>query len=384
MPLVATTNERPPVAGPRRGRQGRWLGGVCVGLAQSSRLAVGWIRLAFVVGALLGGVGLALYLACWLIMPAGGEGAEAPERSGVVVVARACAAAAGLALLGVLGGVAGVFGFGWEVLAVAAVILVAVLTGWRRAGPAWALLPVAALSLPALAFAAAGVRLTTQVTPSVAAPASAAAVSGRVYRSGLNTLLIDLRRTQLPVSGIVPMRVAAGMRRTIVALPANRCVRVVVHYDVNPFAVRLTALLTGRTRLLFSDVVAFGRLYGASSGVVTPPAARAGPVLAIDFRSQGGSLYVRDYPSWIDPDVDPDWPGYQVHVEPRPDVRGTPRRAAQRLIANWRARAAAELANARVVDALMPGPCAAPPHPGQAKPAAHPKHRARSQPRRRR
>jgi phage shock protein PspC (stress-responsive transcriptional regulator) len=286
-----------------------------------------------------------------------------------VVIARACAAAVGLVALAILGGLAAVFGFGWVVVAMAAVILVSVLAAWRRTGPAWALLPVAALSLPAIAFAAAGVRLTTQRSPSVVVPASAGAVSRDVFRSGLNTMLIDLRRTPLPASGTVPLRIAAGVRRTIVALPAGRCVRVVVHYDVDPFAVRMTALLTGRTTPIFSNLVAFGRLYGASRGVLAQPPVPARPTLAIDFHSQGGSLYVRDYPDRVNPDLQPDWPGYQVHVEPRPNVQGTPRRAAQRLIAHWRIRRAAELANARVINALMPGPCAAPPPP--APPVGH-------------
>jgi hypothetical protein len=336
---------------------------VCAGLAHRTGVGVAWIRLAFVLGAFVAGLGVALYLTCWLIMPAAGEDGPPSGRGGLVVVARACAAAVGLVALGILGGLAAVFGFGWVVVAVAAVILVSVLAAWRRAGPAWALLPVAALSLPAIAFAAAGVRLTTQRTPSVVVPASAQAVSRHVFHSGLNTMLIDLRRTPLPASGTVALRIAAGVRRTIVALPATRCVRVVVHYDVDPFAVRMTALLTGRTRPIFSNLVAFGRLYGSSDGVLAQPPRPTAPTLDIDFHSQGGSLYVRDYPDGVSPDLEPDWPGYQVHVEPRPNVQGMQRRAAQLLIARWRVRRTAELANARAINALMPGPCAPPPSP---------------------
>ena len=275
MPVVATWNERSgPPPGPSRGHRGKWLGGVCAGLAHRTGVGVGWIRLAFVLGAFLAGVGIALYLTCWLIMPAtAGCGADGPSsgRGGLVVVARACAAASGSWRSASLGGLAAVFGFGWVVVAVAAVILVSVLAAWRRASPAWALLPVAALSLPAIAFAAAGVRLTTRRARRWWCPASAQAVSRHVFRSGLNTMLIDLRRTPLPTSGTVPLRIDAGVRRTIVALPASRCVRVVVHYDVDPFAVRMTALLTGRTRPIFSNLVAFGRLYGSSDGVLAQP-----------------------------------------------------------------------------------------------------------------
>lgn len=367
---MATWNERPgSPAGLVRGQQGRWLGGVCVGLAGVTRQRVGWIRAAFVVGALVGGLGIALYLACWLIIPAQGDAEERPGSTGVVVLAQACAACAGLVVLAATGAAATVFGFGWVVVGVAAVVLVGVLLGRPRLGPAWALLPVAALTIPALAVAADGLRLTTQVQAITVAPADARAVSGHVYRSGLNTMLIDLRRTELPASGTVPLQIAAGLRRTIVALPSQRCVRVVVHYDVNPFAVRLGALLTGHS-LVFSDAVIFGRLYSAG-GTLTPPAVRPGPVLDIHFVSQGGSLYVRDYPASVDPAIRPDWPGFQVHLEPRPDVTATPKKAAEGLLRHWRTRLAAQEANARLVNVLLPGPCNPPPTlPPAVRPAA--------------
>ncbi len=94
---VATWNERSGAPGGlTRGKQGRWLGGVCVGLAAVTGRWVGWIRAAFAVGALVGGLGIALYLACWLIIPAQGEGDERAGSSGVVVMAQACAACAAL------------------------------------------------------------------------------------------------------------------------------------------------------------------------------------------------------------------------------------------------------------------------------------------------
>ena len=47
--------------------------------------------------------------------------------------------------IGRAGAAATVFGFGWAVVAVAGAVLVGVLAGWARLGPAWALLPVGAL-----------------------------------------------------------------------------------------------------------------------------------------------------------------------------------------------------------------------------------------------
>jgi hypothetical protein len=44
---------------------------------------VAWLRAAFVVGALLGGLGIALYLACWLIVPEQGDGEDRRGTIGV-------------------------------------------------------------------------------------------------------------------------------------------------------------------------------------------------------------------------------------------------------------------------------------------------------------
>ncbi|HTU97590.1 MAG TPA: PspC domain-containing protein [Solirubrobacteraceae bacterium] len=370
---MATFNERPGAQpGLARGQEGRWLGGVCIGLAAATGRRVGWIRLAFVVGALVGGLGIALYLACWLIVPVRGDTEDRPGATGVVILAQACGACLALLVLAALATVATVFGFGWVVVGAAAVLLVGVLAGRPRLGPAWTLLPIAALTLPALAVAAGGLRLTTQTGSATIAPESAQNLGRHVYRSGLNSMLVDLRRTPLPQTGTVALHIAAGVRRTIVALPSQRCVRVVVHYDVNPFAVRLGALLSGHLGV-FSDAVVFGRLYSQSQGTAVPPAQEPGPTLDIHFSSQGGSLYVRDYPTAVDPTVWPDWPGFKVHLEPRPDVRGTPKKAAEGLLTHWRARLAAQEANARAINALLPGPCNPPPPvtPPPRRPASH-------------
>jgi phage shock protein PspC (stress-responsive transcriptional regulator) len=367
-----------------RADRGGWLAGVCAGLAPVRGLSAGWLRVAFVAGALVGGAGIALYIAFWLILPVEGEPAEGggPARPrGIVVVAQACAGCAALAVLAAAGATATLFGFGWAVLAAAAAVLVAVLAGPRRLGPGWALLPVAALTLPAVAVAAGGLRLAPQAGPIVVAPSDGATLRSGVYTSGLGTMLVDLRRTALPAGGTIPLTIRAGVRRTIVALPADRCVRVEVTANVNPLVGRLGALLTGRTTPEFSDLMVFGRLYGPHSGTVVEPVSPAahGPVLDIAFASQGGSLYVRDYPNTVDPDAQPDWPGYTVHVEPRPDIRGTPRKAAAGLLRRWRARRRVQERSQRAIDTLLPGACgAAAAHPAAThSPATHSPRRRR-------
>jgi hypothetical protein len=313
-----------------------------------------------VLGALAGGLGVLVYLACWLIIPAEGEDGAAPGPREIVVLAQASAACVGLATLGAAGTAATIFGFGWAVVAVAAVILVAALAAWPRVGPGWALLPVAALTLPSMAMAAGGVRIAAQSGAMFKAPRTAADIPRDGYRSGLGHLLVDLRGTALPASGEVPLRIDAGIRRTIVALPHDRCVHVDVRYHIAPFAARVASELTGRSYSPFSEVVVFGvRGYGRD-GQTRGIARGAGPTIVLDFRSAGGSLYVRDYPDDVDPRSHVDWPGYRVTPESRPDTTGVPRRAARRLVREWRARRKEQVRDALRVDRQMGGPCAAP------------------------
>ena len=64
-----------------RARHGRWLGGVCAGLAARWDVPPARVRLAFVLGALALGLGVLAYLAAWLILPAESEdGATAGQR----------------------------------------------------------------------------------------------------------------------------------------------------------------------------------------------------------------------------------------------------------------------------------------------------------------
>jgi hypothetical protein len=254
-----------------------------------------------------------------------------------------------------------VFGFGWVVAVAAAAILAGALATWSRLGPGWALLPVGALVLPSIAMAAGGVRVAAQAGDLHYAPATAAELPRAGYRSGLGTMLIDLRHTALPAAGVVELRIRAGVRRTIVALPHRRCVPVDVAYDLQPFAARAASLVLDRTTPLSSWVKVFDdSRYGSRGRVAAAIAAgRAGAAtLHVDFASAGGSLYVRDYPDTTDPEAEPDWPGYPVAVEPRPSTQGVTRREARHLLRAWRARRAEQERSRRFVDRTLPGPCA--------------------------
>jgi phage shock protein PspC (stress-responsive transcriptional regulator) len=59
----------PPAREWTRPRNGAWLGGVARGLAERFGVSVSAVRLAFIVSALIGGWGVVIYLALWILMP---------------------------------------------------------------------------------------------------------------------------------------------------------------------------------------------------------------------------------------------------------------------------------------------------------------------------
>lgn len=52
-----------------RPRDGRWIGGVCAGLARRFGMSANTMRLIFVVSCLLPGPQVLIYLALWLLLP---------------------------------------------------------------------------------------------------------------------------------------------------------------------------------------------------------------------------------------------------------------------------------------------------------------------------
>jgi phage shock protein C len=55
-----------------RSRHGKMIAGVCAGLAEQFGISVSILRLAFLLGTLIGGgVGIVIYIALWVVMPYG-------------------------------------------------------------------------------------------------------------------------------------------------------------------------------------------------------------------------------------------------------------------------------------------------------------------------
>jgi hypothetical protein len=308
-----------------------------------------WVRLAFAVAAACAGFGLVVYAACWLILPDPDEATDPERPNWVVTLALGSAACVALVLVAVIAASLTVFGFGWIALALATAVLVAFLM-LPRLGAGRALVAIAALTLPSVAVAANGLTLTPTLAPVRVAPRTLTAGSRLTVTAGLGTTLVDLRATRLPTSGTVTLRVHGGPRRTIIALPHDRCVPVTLDDRTATFLTQAAAQVVGQEPVGGED------LFGGD-GLPATQTGRSGLTLQIDFTSLGGSLYVRDYPAGVDPDAQPNWPGYRVYIEPRPNTRGLRRRLANMEIAAWRARRSVELRSRRAVQSLMPGPC---------------------------
>lgn len=67
-----------------RPKHGRWLTGVCQGIALHLGISVSWVRLAFIVLTMLYGVGIIGYVFLWIFVPAGDPIAAAAARTGAI------------------------------------------------------------------------------------------------------------------------------------------------------------------------------------------------------------------------------------------------------------------------------------------------------------
>lgn len=259
-------------------------GGVCGGLARYLNVDPVIVRVVAVVVALIGGAGLAAYLAAWLLIPS--DDPNAPEHRGrlatiggvlLIVIAVAavlpfrgwgwgwgdglglavCLALVGAAGLGIwwlasgaerpdgtgeivrnaglglavlaLCGLLAVGGAwaaaaGGEVAVAIAVIVagVAIVAGAFLGHGRWLILPALALALPAGVVAAADLDVKGGVGERVYRPADGTDLRDR-YRVGVGRLVVDLRDTHLaPGDHRLAMKVGVG--EALLLVPRDVCV----------------------------------------------------------------------------------------------------------------------------------------------------------------
>ncbi|MDW5593790.1 PspC domain-containing protein, partial [Conexibacter stalactiti] len=296
----------------RRARDGRWLGGVCRGMANRWSTPVGQLRALFAVATLFGGLGLLAYAACWLVLPTDAEEDSPSLLRALASVALLAAAAAGLTTIALVAAVATLFGFGWAVAVGIGAFLAGALVLLPAAKPAWVLPPLIAAALPAIAVAASGAELMPHAGLRSERPERAAAIPSDGYRTGLGDLFVDLRELRVAPGAIVPLKLDTGVGRTVVALPHDRC-----------FDVELTYATEGdgwRVVRSFADALGIGGSVGGNGAILyggwvggsgrwtrrsDDPRA---PTLRIDYSTLGGELWLRDYPPGVGPLATPWWP----------------------------------------------------------------------------
>ena len=258
---------------------------------------------------------------------------------GIVVLALACAACLGLATLGALGALATVFGFGWVVVALAAAVLVGALWSWPRVGPALG--------------AAAGRRARAAVRRARGRRRADRAAERRRHRrparahrpprDGLSQrpgpMLIDLRRTAIPRAAR-PLRIDAGVRRTIVALPHDRCVNVDVDYHVVPFAARVAVdrhrpRATARSRRSSSSATGAS---GAPAASATAPRAATGRRCASTSSPPAAASTCATIPTASIPRPSPTGPAIRSIPSRGPTSPARRRRRPGGCSRNWRVR----------------------------------------------
>lgn len=296
----------------RRARAGRWLGGVCCGIARRFGLPVAQVRTLFAVATVVAGLGVVAYVACWLVLPDEQGDDEPTVVRGLVSLGLVTAACAGLATLAAAAAFATLFGLGAVVAVAVAVFLVGALAAWPLVRPAWVLLPLLAVGLPAVTVAASGIRIERQAGVVIATPERPADIPADGYRAGLGDMLVDLRRLRAAPDEIVPLRIRSGLGRTVVALPRSRCFEIELTYRSGHTGMPLMRKLLARADWRWqrpTPAVLYGEHQPTATGRWTRRASDPhAPTLRIDFRSLDSELWLRDYPDATGPLYEPYWP----------------------------------------------------------------------------
>jgi phage shock protein PspC (stress-responsive transcriptional regulator) len=231
----------------------RILGGVSAGLADYLDLDVVIIRIAFVALAVLGGSGLLLYVAGWLLIPAGDSGRAVvqdfmerrPRRRSLITIV--VGTVIGIVALSNLfssgpwwphwdGGLGG-FGFFLGLCALALAVVLVVSSGRRNGSPLrWALLTtfigVVAVVVVAVATvfsveALSGVPLRGGVGDTQWRPTAASQVAP-LYRLAIGNMRVDL--SDVPFRpGTTQVTASVGIGNLVVELPSGTAVSVAAH-----------------------------------------------------------------------------------------------------------------------------------------------------------
>ena len=227
-------------AGPKRpllrSRDDRMIWGVAGGLAEHLNIDATLVRIAFVVGTIIGGVVLLAYLVLAVALPEDdgtGKPAAEPVGSRLGRVLLVClAVAAGLVVAASLAALAAwttAVGEGVIVASVvvalgAVLVAVAFMEGIRRRVAPWLMVAALVLAIPAGAVAAADVRFDASVGQREYKPATVADLPEDGYELGTGQLIVDLRDLPWREGQSIPVEADLGIGQMIVSVPSTVCV----------------------------------------------------------------------------------------------------------------------------------------------------------------
>jgi len=247
MPPDPAATEATPL---RRSVAKRMIGGVAGGIAERFDIDVSIVRVAFVVLTLAWGLGAAIYLAMWALVPPAGQVAsdgtvldeDRPHRSGwLIVLLVAAAICVGLLFATPkFGGPAlgGGIGLSWLLfLVVLLVLLVRRPIGRFSLGRLLGVLALIVLSVFIVAVGAffgvvamTGVPLAGGIGDRVWQPTSVAQVQP-VYRTAIGNMTVDLRQVPFRV-GTTHVTATVGVGRLLVEVPSGVVVDVTAHSGI--------------------------------------------------------------------------------------------------------------------------------------------------------
>lgn len=264
-----TTSPEPSPRRLRRSSTDRQIAGVSGGVAETFGLDPSLVRIGFVVLALLGGIGLAVYAVATFVLPAD---EDAPPLTGlakaaVVVIAVAAllafpfaggsalvlavpaafavllwrlfggkvdprllkasavvASLSGAVALGLAAGVAAAFGATTAIAITVIAAGVVLIAFGIRGGARWLILPALALAIPATVVQAADLDLEGGVGEREYRPASVSDLRP-AYRLGAGDLALDLRDVRLASGAPTEVSARVGAGRVDVTVPDGVCVQ---------------------------------------------------------------------------------------------------------------------------------------------------------------
>ncbi len=295
----------------RRSVQGHILGGVAAGLADYLDIDVVIVRIGFVALTLLGGSGLLLYVAGWLLIPAEDSGRAVVQdfverrprrRSLIAIVLGTVVGIIALSNLFSSGpwwphwhGGSGGFGFFLGLCALALAVVLLMTSGRRVGSPLrWMLLTtfiaVVAVVIVALATvfsveALSGVPLRGGIGNTQWRPTAPSQVSAR-YRLAIGNMRVDLSDVAFR-SGTTHVTATVGIGNLVVELPPGTAVSVSAHSGMGMVQV------FGQNEDGFST----GRVYrvtgpSGASGVTATGTSANTPRLVVDAQTGVGKVQV--------------------------------------------------------------------------------------------